>query len=111
MSRKKSKKKKHKDFPNNWAFYKKLKPKQFNACSFKDFWEGRVHYWELVPGITLVARLEHLTSGHVEEYYFHSTSEVNNFFKKVLKSGEPFHAHCFDSVHCFTAAFNTDDDD
>lgn len=110
MSGKNKKRKKRADFPNDWAFYKKLKPKHFATYTFGELMEGLANHWELLPGIQLVARAEHLTTGLIEEHTFHSASEVNRFFKKVKKSKQPYHVHCFDPHQSFTAAFNTDDD-
>jgi hypothetical protein len=107
--KRKKKKKQRKYLPNDWAFFSKLKPDRFKRVSFKDFWEDRVLYWELIPGIQLVARAEHLSSGAVQEHTFTSSREVSAFFRQVERTGEPYHVHCFDSTHCFTAAFNTDD--
>lgn len=102
------KKKKKSDFPNDWAFYKKLKPKHFETYTFGELMEGLANHWELLPGIQLVARAENLISGQVQERTFHSTSQVNSFFKKLKKSGVPFHVHCFDPHQSFTAVFNDD---
>jgi hypothetical protein len=107
--KKSRKKKKKSDFPNDWAFYKKLKPKHFATYTFGELMEGLVNHWELLPGIQLVARAEHLTTGKIKEYTFPSPREVRSFFKRVKKSGEPYHVHCFDPTQSFTAVFNTDD--
>lgn len=106
---KSQKRKKSKDFPNNWAFYKKLKPKHFDTCEFGELMEGLACHWELVPGIQLVARQEHLSSGEIKEFYFKNVAQVVSFFKKLKKSGEPYHVHCFDPQQAFTAVFGSDD--
>jgi hypothetical protein len=108
MSRKKQHKKHKKVFPNNWAYIQKLKPKHFNTYTFAELMDGLVNHWELLPGIQLVARAEHLTTGKIKEFTFLSPYEVKSFFKRVKKSGEPYHVHCFDPHQSFTAVFNDD---
>lgn len=111
MSKRKKKKKKQKckDFPNDWLFYKKLKPKNFMSVPYQDFIEERVNCWELVPGVLLVARAHNLVTGQIYERAFTSVKEVNKFMRMIDRSGEPHHVHCFDSGSTFTALFHTDD--
>lgn len=105
---KKKKRKKSKDFPNDWAFYKKLKPKQFETCTFSELMEGLVNVWQLAPGVVLVARAEHLPSGSVKEYAFASGKQVVRFMDWVSRTGEPYHVYCYDNEQSFTAVFNND---
>ena len=107
MSRKK-KRKKCKDFPNEWAFYKKLKPKQFQTCTFSELMEGLVNRWHLAPGVVLVARTEHLPTGSIEEYAFASTKQVKKLMAWVSRTGEPYKVYCYDHEQSFTAIFNDD---
>lgn len=104
--KKKATKKRKSDFPNSWAYLKKLKPKEFNTFTFDEVMDGLAEHWETLPGIQLVARAVHLTSGQIKERTFNSTAEVNAFFKKIKRSGQPYHIHCFDSTQFFTAVFN-----
>jgi hypothetical protein len=108
MPRKKKKRKKS-DFPNEWKFYKNLEPDQFETPTYKDFIEERVHYWELLPGVQLVTRAQHLRTGKIRERIFTTTSEIRKFMSQIQKSGEPYHVFCYDNTHSFTAIFPTDD--
>jgi hypothetical protein len=104
------KKKRSKDFPNNWAFYHKLKSKHFETYTFSELMDGLANHWELLPGIQLVARQEHLTTGEIKERSFQTVPQVVSFFSKLKKSGEPYHVYCFDPHQAFTAVFGPDDD-
>jgi hypothetical protein len=113
MSRKKrkegkKKKKKLADFPNSWAIYKKADPSQFQTYTFRELMDGLANYWELLPGVLLVARAEHLPSGSIEEHAFASVKQFKKFLKWVSLSGEPYHVHCYNPEQQFTACFNDD---
>lgn len=108
MKPNKRKKSKKSDFPNQWKFFKKLKPSKFNRLTYKEVVENLASYWELPPHITLVARAHHLPSGRITEHTFQSVREVRKFMGKISETGEPYHIHCFDDTQTFTAVFNDD---
>lgn len=106
-SKKKKDKKKY-EFPNDWQFFKNLKPKHFNRLTFSEVMEDIASPWVLPPDVTLVARAHHIPSGRITEQSFTSVKDVRKFMKAISMSGEHYHIHCFDHHQTFTAVFNDD---
>lgn len=103
---KRRKKRKCKDFPNDWLYYKKLKPKHFGTCTYQELIDGLVNVWDLPSSVQLIARAQHIKTGCIEEHSFASAKDVRKFFSVIRQSGEPYHVYCFDNHQQFTAIFN-----
>lgn len=98
-----------KEFPNDWSFYKKIKPKHFRRVSFKDFVEHRLNAWDLIPEAFVVARAHCLDTGSIQERTVFSHKEMNQFLKKLAKSGGEYDVFCVDHVHSFTLQMRSND--
>ena len=108
MSPMKRRKKKTKDFPNDWEFFNKMKSSRFNRLTFDEVMEELACNWQPLPSVALVARSHLLPSGRITEHCFPSEKEVRRFMGKISRSGEPYHIYCFDHHQTFTAVFNDD---
>ena len=68
-----------KEFPNDWQFYKNLKPKRYKKIPFDVFMSERVSYWELPPGIEYLVRFQDQRTFKSHEVAFQSKKQLNSY--------------------------------
>lgn len=89
-----SKKKTRKEFPNDWKFYKQLKPKHYRQVPFNEFVQQRLNGWQLLPNIGLLVKTHNLDTGLIQEVAFESEKDFKKFLKTLAVTGCEFDLLC-----------------
>ena len=71
------------DFPNNWNLIASAPDSVFKELSFEDFYEWRVHGWEIPEPYLCVIRVHNKETGKVKEYSYKQANAANNKIQQL----------------------------
>ena len=71
------------DYPNNWNIIQQAPDSVFKELSFEDFYEWRVHGWEIPEPYLCVIRVFNSDTGKVKEYSYKQANAANKKIQQL----------------------------
>ena len=97
MSKKKRKKK---DFPNNYDAIAECPPKFFHSIPYDEFMDWKICGYEIPSSINSIIREQDLETGKVTEYVYQTVNGGRNRARKIMDEGKSEFVVCtHDQVH------------
>jgi len=74
------------DFPNNWKVIQQAPDEAFREITYEEFFEWRVHGWEIPEPHLCVIRVYNRDTQRVSEYSYKKVSAANKCIEKLTKN-------------------------